>query len=137
MQEGLERRIRLELLSRPFLHNEDPDPYWGICKSEIRQMEQVDIPIFNAKSDQINLLGPEGTVCYSFVKMSAYDQVLRKIGAMDEEELSRQAGFIRASLLLRDIGDDAGWNLLDKTANGSNFVLIRVFIIFDLIPGMI
>lgn len=52
---------------------------------------------------------------------------------MDEEELSRQAGFIRASLLLRDIGDDAGWNLLDKTANGSNFVLIRVFIIFDLI----
>lgn len=111
MREGLDRSIRLELLCRPFLNNEGPDPYWGICKSEISQMEQVDIPIFNAKSDQINLVDSQGTVCSSFVEKSAYDQVLRKIGSMSEEDLAMQVGFIRASLLLRDIGDDVRSNL--------------------------
>ncbi len=111
LREGLERSIRLELLCRPFLNIDGPDPYWGICKSEIFQMEQVDIPIFNATSDQIDLLAPEGPVCSSFVKRSAYEQVIRKIGAMDEKDLELQVSFIRASLLLRNIGEETVWNL--------------------------
>jgi len=46
MRIGIERSIQTEQLIRTFLHTPAPNPYWSVSKSELRQLEEMDIPHF-------------------------------------------------------------------------------------------
>ncbi len=107
MREGIDRSLQIEALCRPFLHSESPDPLWGILKSEIRQMEAADIPIFRSLSDSAEITSPEGSVGTAFMTAPVYNQVIERLPSLDDDDLARQLKFIRASLLLRNLTHDA------------------------------
>ncbi len=102
MRNGLDRSIQRELLSRPFLHNPESAGFWPIYKSEIRQMEDTDIPIFWAESGLTGIMDPYGTAFPGFLHKSAFEQVAGMVSEMDESDIKQQVKFIRAALFFRD-----------------------------------
>jgi type 2 lantibiotic biosynthesis protein LanM len=103
MREGLERSIQQEMLCRPFLHNPESGLFWALSKSEMRQMEDTDIPIFWAGSGVTGLKDPYGIVYPDFMRKAACDQVADMVSEMDENDLRQQVKFIRAALFFRDV----------------------------------
>jgi len=103
MRSGLDRSIQKELLCRPFLHNPESADFRTLYKSEIRQMEDTDIPIFWAESGLTSLKDPYGTVYPDFMRKAAIDQVVSMVSEMDENDLKQQVKFIRAALFFRDL----------------------------------
>ena len=103
MRKGLERSIQKEMLCRAFLHNPESGSFWSINKSEMRQMEDTDFPIFWAESGRTDLKDPYGIVFPDYMIKAAYDQVVNSVSEMNEEDLKTQVKFIRAALLFRDL----------------------------------
>ncbi len=103
MRDGVDRSIQLEPVSRAFLHATPPDPYWAICQSERRQMEETDYPIFWADGDNVDLKDSTGTIMKGFMRCPIYDQVVSRLSELDAKDLARQVKFIRASLYFREM----------------------------------
>jgi len=103
MRSGLERSIQMELLCRAFIHSAPPNPFWNICKSELRQMEGVDFPIFRAGSDSVDLRDSTGVILQDYLEGAVYQHVQQTLQDLDEEDLRKQVKFIRASLFFRDV----------------------------------
>ncbi len=124
MRNGIERSIGTELLTRAFLHNQPPNPYWTVSKSELRQMEALDIPIFWADSDKADLKDNSGIISVGHMRNVVYDEVKSQINKMDEKDLDKQVKFIRASLFFKEAGHDSVkdteethvWNLEEISA---------------------
>lgn len=106
MRKGIDRSLRAEFLCRAFLHQPAPNPDWAICKSEIKQMEETDIPIFRADSDKKTLKDNTGPVCENYMTGAVYDLVRDHLQEMDENDLRKQTKFIRAALFFRDISHE-------------------------------
>jgi type 2 lantibiotic biosynthesis protein LanM len=107
MRTGIERSIGIELLTRAFLHNQPPNPYWSVSKSELRQMEETDIPIFWADSDKADLKDNAGIISVGHMRNVVYDEVKSQIDKMDEKDLDKQVKFIRAALFFKEAGHDS------------------------------
>lgn len=107
MRKGIDRSIRAELLCRAFLHQPAPNPDWAICKSEINQLEETDIPIFKADSDKKTLKDNTGPVCEDYMNGAVYDLVINHLQEMDENDLRKQTKFIRAAFFFRDISHES------------------------------
>ena len=107
-REGVDRSIQLEPVSRAFLHNTPPDHFWEIGKSELRQMEETDFPIFWADSDNVDLKDSSGTLLKDFMRCPIYDKVLSLVSELDEKDLVKQVKFIQASLYFREMGHANG-----------------------------
>lgn len=103
MRTGIDRSIQLELLCRAFLHTEAPNPYWNICKSELRQMEGMDFPIFWADAQSTDLKDNTGVIVNDYMTRTAYGKVIENLHELDQEDLHKQVKFIRASLFFRDV----------------------------------
>jgi type 2 lantibiotic biosynthesis protein LanM len=124
MRTGIERSIGIELLTRAFLHNQPPNPYWSVSKSELRQMEEMDIPIFWADSDKADLKDNSGIISAGHMRNVVYDEVKSQMEEMDEKDLDKQVKFIRASLFFKEAGHDSVkdteethvWNLEEISA---------------------
>jgi len=124
MRTGIERSIGTELLTRAFLHTQPPNPYWSVSKSELRQMEETDIPIFWADSDKADLKDNSGIISAGHMRNAVYDEVKSHMEEMDEKDLKKQVKFIRAALFFKEAGHDSVkdtaethvWNLEEISA---------------------
>lgn len=103
MRSGLERGIQMELLSRAFIHTAPPNPFWNICRSELRQMEAVDFPIFRASSGSTDLCDSTGVIVKDFLDGAVYRHVQQTLQDLTQADLQKQLKFIRASLFFRDV----------------------------------
>jgi len=102
MRTGVERSIETEVLTRAFLHTPAPNPYWSVSKSELRQMEEMDIPIFWADSDKVDLKDKLGIISPDHMDNAIYNEVKSQIKKMDENDLGKQIKFIRAALFFKE-----------------------------------
>ena len=114
MRTGIERSIQTEALCRAFLRTPAPNPYWAIFRSEVKQVEETDFPIFWANSDEKDLKDPSGIVCTDFTRAAVYREVADKLPVMDEKDLEKQVKFIRAALFFRDIRHDFNKDPVEK-----------------------
>jgi len=115
MRLGVDRTIQMEGLSRAFLHQDGKNDYWNIFKSEIRQMEYLDIPIFTANSSGKDIRTEGEIVVKDFMNGPILEEVKKKIYLLDENDLNIQIKFIRASLFFENY--DEGVNAVsDQTA---------------------
>src|SRR5271157_4471905 len=101
LRHGMDASIELELLSRPLLYAEDRPPAWPILADERRSLLQGDIPIFHHAADGDGLLLEGGGLIPQFLRESGFSRVQRRFGALSEEDLERQLGFLRASFELQ------------------------------------
>src|SRR5262249_5849348 len=98
LHDGAERSIELDILSVPLLDTRSTHPFWPLRKIEQRALEQMDIPIFVARSDSDSLaIGTDGIVSGCFTA-SPFGQAVSRLNQLSEGDLERQVAFIRASL---------------------------------------
>jgi type 2 lantibiotic biosynthesis protein LanM len=101
LQNGIDRSIELDILARAFLTTENQPKAWSILHSELRAMEQLDIPYFEANSNSDNLsFGLEQPIEEFFVAPS-YHQVLSRLQKLNEADLAQQLGIIQGAFYAR------------------------------------
>ncbi|MBW4597570.1 MAG: type 2 lantipeptide synthetase LanM family protein [Brasilonema angustatum HA4187-MV1] len=101
LQNGVERSIQLDILARAFLITVNKPQAWPILHSELRAMEQLDVPYFGASSDSDALtVGLEQPIEGYFTAPS-YCQVISRLKKLDETDLARQVAIIQASFYAR------------------------------------
>lgn len=107
MRTGIERSIQTEQLIRAFLHIPAPNPYWSISKSELRQIEELDIPVFWADSHKTDLKDNLGIISADHMCNAVYNEVKSNLKKMDEHDLKTQIRFIRAAIFFKEATHDA------------------------------
>jgi len=107
LRTGIEWGIQTEQLIRAFLHTPTPNPYWPINKSELRQIEEMDIPIFWADSNKTDLKDKLGIVSANLMCNAAYDEVKSNFEEIDENDLKKQVRLIRAALFFKELDHDS------------------------------
>ena len=101
LQNGCDRAIQLDILSRVFLTCQNQPLAWSILSSELQAMEQSDIPYFAAKSDSDALtVGLEQSLL-GYFKAPCYDQAVSRLLKLEETDLIRQVAIIRGSFSAR------------------------------------
>lgn len=117
LQNGVDRSIELNILSRAFLTGEDKPKAWPILRSELRAMEQLDIPYFGAKSDNDDLtIGVEQPI-EQFFKESSHSQVLKRLRELNETDLAQQVAIIQSAFYAKMTQNPSTEQ--DKAANTS------------------
>lgn len=95
LKNGVNRSIELDILSQAFLTGSNKPKDWSILQSELRAMEQLDIPYFGAKSDSDNLtVGLEQPI-ERYFKESSHNQVRKRLQALSETDLTQQVAIIQ------------------------------------------
>ncbi len=102
---GINRSIQYEALARAFIYTEEKNPHWKIFKSEIRQMENYDIPYFSADSSGMDVNTGAGETDRGMMTGAVYGQVIKKLAGLNENDLKNQKTFIKAALFIREIED--------------------------------
>jgi lantibiotic modifying enzyme len=98
LRDGADFGIELDVLSRPLLRGREAPLLWPLLAVERRSLERLDVPCFTASSDSDGLaIGPDQIVPGLFTS-AGFDGVLRRLGELDEDDLSRQVEQIRESL---------------------------------------
>jgi type 2 lantibiotic biosynthesis protein LanM len=95
LQNGVDRSIELDILSRAFLIAQDKPNAWLICRVERQAMEQLDIPYFRASSNSdAFIVGLEQPI-ERYFKEPSYSQFLRRLKTLNETDLAKQMAIIR------------------------------------------
>jgi type 2 lantibiotic biosynthesis protein LanM len=101
LQNGCDRSVQLDILSRVFLTCQNQPLAWSILSSELQAMEQSDIPYFAAQSDSDALtIGLEQPLS-GYFKAPCYEQVVCRLLKLEEADLVRQVALIRESFAAR------------------------------------
>ncbi len=114
LQNGVDRTIELDILSRAFLTTEKKPNAWPIHQAEVRAMEQWDIPYFGGLSDSDALtIGVEQPI-EKYFKAPSYSKVLTKLQKLDETDLALQVSIIQLAFyarVARTLGTEQGISL--------------------------
>ncbi|KYC40661.1 Lanthionine synthetase C family protein [Scytonema hofmannii PCC 7110] len=98
LRDGVERSIKLDLLSRAFLSSDSKPLLWSLLKVELQAMEQMDIPYFVAYSDSAALsIGSSQTIEQCFTEPT-YSAVNSRLQQLSDKDLAQQIIIIRGSL---------------------------------------
>jgi type 2 lantibiotic biosynthesis protein LanM len=129
LQNGVDRSIELDILSRAFLLSSDKPKEWSVLRSELRAMEQLDIPYFGSKSHGDDVTDGLEQPIKGYFKEPSYSQVLRRLQALDETDLGQQVTIIQSAFHAK-IASSPSTNQV-KAANtclatGADFSGIRI-----------
>ncbi|OUL26882.1 hypothetical protein BV378_12215 [Nostoc sp. RF31YmG] len=121
LRDGVEWSIQLDLLSRMMLSSDTQPQFWPILKAEKQALEQMDIPLFTARSDSADLtIAPNLTIENYFTEPS-FNHVIARLNQLDEQDLEQQIYFIKGSLYSRTTEEAHPVSLSDEfnfTFNG-------------------
>lgn len=101
LQNGIDRSIELDILARAFLTTENQPIAWSILHSELRAMEQLDIPYFEANSSSDRLTFGLDRPIEEFFISSSYHQVLSRLQKLNEADLAQQIAIIQGAFYSR------------------------------------
>ncbi|MBS9383868.1 MAG: type 2 lantipeptide synthetase LanM family protein [Dolichospermum sp. BR01] len=100
MEVGMARSVGLDVLSRSFLTSSNKPNFWPILAAEKQQIEQLDIPMFNANTSSLDL-HLAGTIIPHLFEKSSFDLVVENIQSLNETDLMFQIQVISLSLYSR------------------------------------
>jgi type 2 lantibiotic biosynthesis protein LanM len=104
LQDGADRSIQLDILSQPLLFNTQPR-CWPLLRVEQQSLEQLDIPLFSARSDsEALIINPNQTIDKYFTEPS-FNRVITRLNQLDDQDLEQQIFFIKSSLYSRTAED--------------------------------
>jgi type 2 lantibiotic biosynthesis protein LanM len=97
LRDGADRSIALDALSRGLVARSQKPRAWSIVPSELRALEGLDIPYFEAAPDsRFVSVGPDHEV-EDFFDEASYPQALALMRALDALDLEHQVAIIRGS----------------------------------------
>ncbi len=92
-----EYSIKLDILSCAFLSTQEKPYTWNILSSEIKSIEQLDIPYFTVNSNSNILELGNGQTIDGFFKKTSYKRLISNIEKLDEADLALQLEIIKVS----------------------------------------
>lgn len=101
LRNGIDRSIQLDILGRAFLLTKNKSNGWSILHSEVRAMEQLDIPYFAANSNSVTLTVGVEQPLENYLTESSYSQIISRLQKLDETDLTRQVAIIRGAFHAR------------------------------------
>lgn len=107
LRDGADRSVYLDILSRGMLSPTANKPlFWSLLDVEKQALEQMDIPLFAARSDSDGLtIAANQTIEKCFTQPS-FNLVVSRLKQLNQQDLEQQISFIRGSIYSR-IADEA------------------------------
>ena len=103
LRDGADRSIQLDVLARTFIPYSTKPHFFLLFSSELKAVENLDIPIFISCSDNDDLLIPHGQTVKHYFAGASYDSIVSLIKTLNDEDMKKQSAFIRASLSSRSV----------------------------------
>ena len=104
LQSELQQSLKLEQLSRSYLLSENKPLNWPVFKSEVAQMQQLDIPFFTHSIDSDSLdLDEKLTPLHGFIATSGLSAARQRMINLDQQEIDFQIRLIRGACSARQI----------------------------------
>jgi type 2 lantibiotic biosynthesis protein LanM len=101
LRNGAERSIQLDILSGPMLLSDSKPLFWPLLNEEQQALEQMDIPLFTARSGSDALtVTPNQTIDKYFTEPS-FNLVVSHLNQLNVQDFEQQIGFIRGALYAR------------------------------------
>ncbi len=98
LQNGCDRSIELDHLSRGFAAEGEPTKAWALQGAERQALEELDIPRFEIRADDTTLRNGGQDLAPRFFECSGYSQVVDRLESLSDADLAFQTRIIRASL---------------------------------------
>ncbi|MGJ5675412.1 MAG: type 2 lanthipeptide synthetase LanM family protein [Nostochopsis sp.] len=123
LKDGVDRSIQLDILSRAMLFSDTKPSCWPLLQVEKQALEQMDIPLFTARSDSADLtIAPDITIENYFTEPS-FNRVITRLSQLNEQDLEQQIFFIKGSLYSRTTDEAHRISLSDDFSSIFNDVL--------------
>ncbi|NET33072.1 MAG: type 2 lantipeptide synthetase LanM [Cyanothece sp. SIO1E1] len=101
LQHGIDRSIRLDILSRAFLTQPEHPHTWPLLACEQQAMEQLDIPFFTVNSSSDAIATPNNTQLAVRLATSPFKQGRQRLQEASETDLAQQLEIIRGTFHAR------------------------------------
>ncbi len=98
LQNGADRSIELDLLSRAFLATDTKSPFFSLLFAELQPLEQLDIPYFAADSSSDALRVNPDLIIEKCFKEPSYVRMISHLQQLNDADLAQQIAIIRGSL---------------------------------------
>lgn len=98
LQNGVDRSIALDVLSKSFLKYESKPRNWRIIAAEQEALANLDLPLFTTYPDSADLIINSHQFIKQYFKEPSYDLVVARLRQLNKDDLEQQIGFIRSSL---------------------------------------
>ncbi|WNZ43775.1 type 2 lanthipeptide synthetase LanM [Leptolyngbya boryana CZ1] len=106
LRSGIERSIELDILSRAFLAQVDKPKFWNVLHVEVDAIGQLEIPHFQASSDQTHLMYNNSTIVQSYFERSGAEAAKSRLNRLSPQDLHQQIQWIRGSIYAHQIQPD-------------------------------
>ncbi|HET7234573.1 MAG TPA: type 2 lanthipeptide synthetase LanM, partial [Longimicrobium sp.] len=97
--DGVARGIELDVLCRPFVALGEKPAAWPALRAEMRELEQLDVPIFTPASDSTSLPVGDGEEAPGCFERDAFGETVRRLKSLDEADLALQVRLVHAAFL--------------------------------------
>ncbi|MBD2078639.1 type 2 lantipeptide synthetase LanM [Leptolyngbya sp. FACHB-17] len=101
LRNGIDRSIELDVLSRAFLVSPTKPKAWAILQAERKSLEQLDIPHFEVRAEDVALMSGSQTVVEQYFQHSSFSEVEAQLQQLSEGDLARQVTLIRGAFCAR------------------------------------
>ncbi len=99
LQDGIERSIQLDIISRPMLVSDIKPHDWAIFHEEKKALEQLDIPVFAAFTNANYLLITPNIKVEKYFKYPSFFLVCKRLSSLNFQDLEKQISRIRDSIV--------------------------------------
>lgn len=94
------RGSELERLSRSALVAGEPSPYWQVFHAELRDMDDLDVPLFDHVVGSLAVRGSIGPI-HGLLQTDGLTEARERVRALSEDDLAWQVRLIRMSVRAR------------------------------------
>ena len=98
LQNGCDRGIELDHLSRGFVVERERTKAWALLGAERQALEDLDVPRFDVLADETTLRNGGQAIAPHFFNGSGYSKVTDRLASLSEADLALQTRIIEASL---------------------------------------
>jgi type 2 lantibiotic biosynthesis protein LanM len=117
LRDGAEWSIQFDILSRVMLSSDTKPSCWPLLQAEKHALEQMDIPLFSARSDSNNLTGYPNLNVENYFAEPCFNRVIYRINQLNEHDLEQQTSFIRGALYARTTENAHNLSLSDNPSS--------------------
>lgn len=100
LRNGIDRSIELHFIGKPVTDEEWLVKQWPAFRSELRALEELDLPQFIASAHETHLFDASGLVLEGCLAAAPLDRVIADLGRLGDDDCDKQIGLIRSSLNL-------------------------------------
>ncbi|MDB9513746.1 type 2 lanthipeptide synthetase LanM family protein, partial [Kamptonema animale CS-326] len=127
LQNGVDRSIQLDVLSRAFLMVDTKPAAWAIKQIEIQSLEQMDFPYFSTAANSKDFILSSELMIENCFYAPSCEQAISQLQQLSDADLAEQIGLIRAAFYSRvggKINSNAVTSEIAFSLDGDEFPLL-------------